>query len=494
MEWKLSNKYVLADSPLYASAISKDASLVACGYGDKTIRVWRIREGNIQQLFVITPQEGIRRCEAMAFHPCKNELVFKAPRFGILDIETGREIYPKHIPSNSFAFGNDGDLIAIGMRSKIEIWRYDRLKRIKTLKIPENPNSKRGGIVYSLDFSSDGKLLASGSEDGTICVWKWKFGRLFKCWYPYDQFYGTVMFHRGNERLLTSSSMKRIICWDVETIQEIWSNHGGSCLVQSPDQKLIAVSSPNPVRILSSETGETLETLMDFYASHLAFSPDGESLLGGGNKLQIWQKIGTEDSLQKRIMNSETWFHDLVIYLIELGFFNDLSHLDESSQIAEITRRIELDFGGKPKSKPETVLDLLNVLAQDQTRVWWNDLESDVGPVNLMYEKFLQDMASISDGNFQPQDIKETWMGPQGPVKLSFRLQDQKIEIQPEYMSDYLDISILITLNKLIPDDQLGFEIYKYFDQTAYVVFLTAETKQRLERDLGWSFQDLLKT
>jgi WD40 repeat protein len=124
--------------------------------------------------------------------------------------------------------------------------------------------SPRGGhlaLVSALAFSPDGKLLASGSVDGTTLVWDMTTGKLR---------------------------------WDLGK-GESWRH----ALAFSPDGKTLAVDNSRSVRLFDLKTGALLREIPvkgDGWVLALAFSPDGKRLAtgtrshqdGGPLGLQLW--------------------------------------------------------------------------------------------------------------------------------------------------------------------------------------------------------------
>jgi WD40 repeat protein len=63
------------------------------------------------------------------------------------------------------SFSSDGKILASGSDDKtIKLWDVETGKEIRTL-------TGHNSYVNSVSFSSDGKTLASGSSDGTIKLW-----------------------------------------------------------------------------------------------------------------------------------------------------------------------------------------------------------------------------------------------------------------------------------------------------------------------------------
>jgi WD40 repeat protein len=119
--------------------------------------------------------------------------------------------------------------------------------------------------IYALDFSPDGTVLASGSEDGTTKLW---------CTTTWQQ--------QGNP-------IERRNCV--------------RCVQYSPSGELLAIATYNDIQIYNSKTRERVA---DFkgqipYNFSLVWTPDGTRLLTGGDKqdptirewdTMTWKQVG----------------------------------------------------------------------------------------------------------------------------------------------------------------------------------------------------------
>lgn len=135
----------------------------------------------------------------------------------------------------------------------------------------------------------------------------------------------------------------------------------------------------------------------------------------------------------------------------------------------------------------DPLIELL-VAERDTDRVWWQDLEADVADENQVYVSTVQDWAAISAGAFEPSDISESWASDSGPVTVAFSLGGKAHELHPEYHEDWIDPMIAAAINELIAPSGRRFEIVKAFDQTAFVMALTADERGALE-SRGWCFE-----
>jgi WD40 repeat protein len=142
-------------------------------------------------------------------------------------------------------------------------------------------------ICWLATYSSDGTMLASGGRDKTVKIWDSASGRLIHTLSAHpDTVYGLDFSPDG--RLLASGSGGIVKLWDTKTWQEIRTLSGGWYVKFSPDGSLLASSGEGPIRIWTMSSlraqptpdarplGPNGESL-----SRIAFSPDGRSIARG---------------------------------------------------------------------------------------------------------------------------------------------------------------------------------------------------------------------
>ena len=198
------------------------------------------------------------------------------------------------------AYSPDGSMLAVA--STIGIWIYD-----SNTYEPKTLLRGHTGSVLVVEFSSDGKTLASGSSDNTIRLWN-----------PHTlQNIGVLTGHQTNVRevafsydglLLASfgSNDKSVRLWDVKTGRSKANISGCSSdirsLAISPDGKTIAAGEENgKVTLLSTERNKRVATLVGHTLApsdirepgsvlSLAFSPDGKTLASGSRDttIRLW--------------------------------------------------------------------------------------------------------------------------------------------------------------------------------------------------------------
>jgi len=152
------------------------------------------------------------------------------------------------------------------------------------------PSPGDNDAVFSVDFSPNGKRVASGNKGGLLCIWEVATGRLAQ--QPlrgHSDAILAVAFSPNGSLLASASSDTTIRLWSTESGNQIsvMTDHTDdvSSITFSHDGKTLAsASNDNTIRLWSLPTGEPLgiplfglSGLLDPGRS-LAFAPDGSWL------------------------------------------------------------------------------------------------------------------------------------------------------------------------------------------------------------------------
>jgi len=161
------------------------------------------------------------------------------------------------IPSISIAASRD--FLAAAKGGEIEIWDIRKRRRHSTLKLGVC-------LVRSVDFASDGEVLASGGTDTDVRIWNVNTGALRARLRGHRRDVRSVAFSPDG-RLLASGDEDGIVrVWDVNkgTQRLVLRGHGEAVrsLAFSKDGRLLCSGSlDRTVRISSIPDGQTLQVL-----------------------------------------------------------------------------------------------------------------------------------------------------------------------------------------------------------------------------------------
>jgi len=241
-----------SDSIYAIPAYSPDGTMIATGsagprLSDASAAVWEAASG--KQIHLWTGHAHVVR--SVAFSP-DNKQVVAVNGYGkvhIYDVASGKELHRLETDSPEQAmFTPDGTTLLVADGKNVRRWNLISGKEIEPL---------RGHEWRIMALCVNGTLIATTSIDQTVRLWDAEGRELRRISIPHNGL--GVAFSPDGTLLACGSSGEEIYVWDTAG-QLIWREKTGSWRI-SPQ----------------------------------AFSPDGKTLVSGGNALRIWDAVkGTQ--------------------------------------------------------------------------------------------------------------------------------------------------------------------------------------------------------
>ncbi|MCD4656879.1 MAG: WD40 repeat domain-containing protein [Planctomycetes bacterium] len=261
------------NSSAYSVCFSPDGTILASGSADSTIKLWPTQKYlkdilNIDEvkLLKLQMEEETERAYEMAkngtFQDC--------------------EAYLSNYPSGKHA---------------------DEIKK-RFLSLPIRTLEGHNGSVWSVSFSPDGKIIASGSYDDTIKLWDVSSGKCVSTLEGHSGDVFSVNFSADGKFIASASSESKkpgiINLWDVSDIAKVKKLHtleGHSHSVRdvrfSPDGKILASGArDNTIKLWDVSGGKCFRTLEGHSSSvfSVSFSPNGKILASASfdKTIKLW--------------------------------------------------------------------------------------------------------------------------------------------------------------------------------------------------------------
>src|SRR5919197_2319151 len=172
--------------------------------------------------------------------------------------------------------------------------------------------------VWTVAYSVDGQMLASGGVDRLVRIWDIETGRLLRSLRGHTHDVRAALYTPDGQTLITGSDDRTIRLWNPRTGEPLKLlftryDHNIVSLSLSPDGLMLARGSHNKdIKIWEVATGTELMTLLgkDQYDHHwspcVAFCPDGVHLASGSDigKIKVWEVL---PSGEEKVLSNGHW-------------------------------------------------------------------------------------------------------------------------------------------------------------------------------------------
>jgi len=210
------------------------------------------------------------------------------PQVNFSDCSFDKTVFSQSLGSIfSVTFSPDQKLLATGgMDGQIRLWNVTDGTQILAWQA-------HGDWIRCVAFSQDGKLIASCGNDHTVRIWDSQTTKCLKILRGHTDWVWSVYFVLGKRLVISASSDRTAKVWSLdlgicvytfnEPDREVWS------FAFSNDGKTLATGGADSVKLWNVWTNQCIKTFDDNSARvrTLAFSPDGKILVGSSDNQSI---------------------------------------------------------------------------------------------------------------------------------------------------------------------------------------------------------------
>jgi WD40 repeat protein len=282
-------------------AFNKDASQVATGGSDETVRIFEVKSGDLKK----TLATGRTRLEGVAFSPDGKQLAV-AVSDGVVQIWDTAAYnlmvgFQPHNTCYGVAFTPDGQNFVSWGPEGAKMFTAPQAGR------PDlNPNAGNPKKVFpagdksscqSAAIGKDSKLLAMGCADNIVRVFDMDTKEALFTFQDHTDKINDVAFNPVGGELASASADHTVRLWHFDTVQQArdLTGHKGpvwSAAISKDGQHVVSGGADRTVKIWESSGGKPLHTLKEHKSAvtTVLYSPDDKQILscGGDKVLRLW--------------------------------------------------------------------------------------------------------------------------------------------------------------------------------------------------------------
>lgn len=282
---------------VYSVVFSPDGKYVLSGSGDMTIRLWDVSTGAEVKKFVAGETSSINIVRSVGFSPDGRQILTaisgseEYAGIRLWNVATGKEVirFKTKIRSmQSAVFAPSGKYVLSGSADRIiSLWNPVNGEEVRQFQFNEKPSAL--AWVWTVAFSPDGRTALSGrgvtESSGGIHLWNVTTGRELRSFKGIPGAITSVAFSPDGKKAASVNIKGIIKLWDISTGNELRQltsddqtsmNTDNRTVAFSPDGQFILSGGDASARIWNASTGEEIVTLIGYEDGEwLVITPSG---------------------------------------------------------------------------------------------------------------------------------------------------------------------------------------------------------------------------
>lgn len=207
---QLINSWLGHSSYVFGVGFGTDGTTLFSASADRTIKLWNVNDGGLIKT-VNSPEGGYLIVTISADLRLVGYYRNESFKLWSLVDDTLIRTLEGNVPMVSCgAFSRDGQMLALGSEDgAVQVWRVSDGRMERALgRFNEN--------VQSVTFSGDGQMLAASLEHGAIKIWRIHDGNLITTLVGHTQSVDCIAFRTDGRALVSGSDDKTVRVWSVE--------------------------------------------------------------------------------------------------------------------------------------------------------------------------------------------------------------------------------------------------------------------------------------
>lgn len=294
--WQVSNGKRILDIDahtdiVFALSLTTDGKYLVSGSLDQTVKLWNFQTGNCEatlldrtggiSMLVLSPNDNHLACS------CGDRLI------RVLDLQSRQTIYTLRGHTNiprAIAFDPHRPiLVSCGLDSTIRVWDLNTGECLQVI-VDECE-------LYTMSFSADGRVLATGGENGAIKFWSTQTWTCLNILTGHSDRLWSISFSPDGKFLASGGDDLSVRIWDIDTgtCLRNWLAHQSRIwsLAFSPDSLILASGSEDQsIKFWQPETGHCWRKLQGCSNEIIPFAFKGHNLylISGinGQTIEVW--------------------------------------------------------------------------------------------------------------------------------------------------------------------------------------------------------------